>query len=173
MATVAGAAAGAVPPSRPRVVLDTNVCLDLFVFGDVRCAHLHAALRAGAIEAVTCMECEAEWQAVLAYPQLALAPAARERANESFKVHVKPLPCGTPATAIRLPRCADPDDQKFLDLAARAGARWLFSRDRALLALHRRCLRVAGFSVITPEAWAGLDIEVAADAPQGLSAKPV
>ena len=30
----------------PRIVLDTNVCLDLFVFGDPRVAALRDALRA-------------------------------------------------------------------------------------------------------------------------------
>jgi putative PIN family toxin of toxin-antitoxin system len=155
----------------PRVVLDTNVCLDLFVFGDPRCARLDAALRAGAIEAVTCAACEDEWQAVLAYPQLALEQAVRARAVAAFGARVRRLPQARTATP-RLPRCADPDDQKFLELAAVAGARWLLSRDRALLALHRRCLRDGGFAVLTPQAWCASDVD--ADVPvQGLSAKPV
>src|SRR5690349_3535598 len=99
----------------PRVVLDTNVCLDLFVFGDPRCAPLDAALRSGAIEAVTCPACEDEWQAVLGYPQLALENAVRARAIATFDARVRQLP-ETQAATPRMPRCADPDDQKFLEL---------------------------------------------------------
>ena len=159
------------PGLPPRVVLDTNVCLDLFVFGDPRCAPLDAALRAGVIEAVTCPACEDEWQAVLGYPQLALEKAVRARALAAFGAQVRRLPEERTA-ASRLPRCVDPDDQKFLELAARAGARWLLSRDRALLALHRRCLRDGGFAVLTPQAWNSLDADAGAPV-QGLSAKPV
>ena len=35
--------------TRPRIVLDTNACLDLWVFGDPRAAGLLAALQAGAL----------------------------------------------------------------------------------------------------------------------------
>jgi putative PIN family toxin of toxin-antitoxin system len=140
-----------VTASAPRVVLDTNVCLDLFVFADPRCAVLRAALREGAVEAVTCAACEEEWHAVLHYPQLALDAAARARAVAAFDAVVSRLPQLPEAAG--LPRCADPDDQKFLALAARAGARWLLSRDRALLALGRRSLRLCGFAIVPPQAW--------------------
>ena len=137
----------------PRVVLDTNVCLDLFVFDDPRCARLGQALRLGVIEAVGCAACEAEWHAVLEYPQLALDPARRAQAAAAFHALVRPVPAGTALDGPRLPRCADPDDQKFLALAARTGARWLLSRDRALLVLHRRCLRESGFAILSPQQW--------------------
>ncbi|MCX7514628.1 putative toxin-antitoxin system toxin component, PIN family [Frateuria sp. STR12] len=165
--------------SPPRVVLDTNVCLDLFVFADPHCARLEQALRAGTVEAVTCTDCEQEWRAVLAYPQLALDEAARVRAMAAFEARVRRLR-PTAAGPARLPRCADPDDQKFLVLAARAGARWLLSRDSALLELHRRCLRHGGFGVLTPQAWIASAPDACVSAGrdagrpvQGLSAKPV
>jgi predicted nucleic acid-binding protein len=49
-------------------------------------------------------------------------------------------------------RCRDGDDQKFLDLAHFAGARWLISRDRALLDLAKRA-RHLGFEILTPALW--------------------
>jgi len=133
------------------VVLDTNVCLDLFVFADPRCADLASALASGAAEAVTTADCRDEWLAVLEYPQLALDTFVRERAVRAFDARVRTLP--TVCAAVALPRCADRDDQKFLALAAAAGARWLLSRDNALLKLGRRTLRDAGFAILTPEQW--------------------
>ena len=53
---------------------------------------------------------------------------------------------------LTLPRCSDPDDQKFVVLATQVGARWLVTRDRALLKLRRPMGRM-GVEVVTPEGW--------------------
>jgi predicted nucleic acid-binding protein len=52
-----------------------------------------------------------------------------------------------------LPRCSDPDDQKFIELAAAARAGALVSKDRAVLKLRRRC--APWFRVMTPAEAAG------------------
>jgi putative PIN family toxin of toxin-antitoxin system len=137
---------------RPRVVLDTNVCLDLFVFGDPRVATLRAALQSGDVVAVTDMGCREEWLRVLEYPQLRLDQAARVAAIAAFDAQVKLLPTAAVAEGV-LPRCADPDDQKFLHLAHACGARWLLSRDDALLVLARRTRRDGLFEILLPDAW--------------------
>ena len=49
-----------------------------------------------------------------------------------------------------LPRCSDVDDQKFLELAWHAQARWLVTKDKALLVLARRKLRPAPCRIATP-----------------------
>jgi predicted nucleic acid-binding protein len=49
-------------------------------------------------------------------------------------------------------RCTDPDDQMFVDLALEAGARWLVSRDRAVLRLARPALPL-GLAIVAPERW--------------------
>ncbi len=54
---------------------------------------------------------------------------------------------------VRLPRCADPDDQKFLELAQASAARWLVSKDNELLKLAPRCARDALFWIGLPQAW--------------------
>ncbi|HKR75016.1 MAG TPA: putative toxin-antitoxin system toxin component, PIN family [Rhodanobacter sp.] len=154
----------------PRLVLDTNVCLDLFVFGDAQCAALREALRTGAVEAVTDETCRAEWLAVLDYPQLALDAARREAAIAAFDVQLQLFPVAGRrgvASAPKLPRCRDPDDQRFLELAQACGAQWLLSRDRELLRLARRTRREHGFDIVTPKAWAEVYSAGAA------SAKPV
>lgn len=139
-----------------RIVIDTNVCLDLFVFDDPRCARLREALRAGDVAAVTDDACRDEWMRVLRYPGLRLDAAMREAAAARFDNtirHRASLP--THATGLpAVPRCRDPDDQKFLELAAGAGARWLLSRDEHLLALARRMKRDGRFEIATPQAWA-------------------
>ena len=43
---------GAAGTPVPRIVLDTNVCLDLFVFRDPLCSHLLSAMQRGAVQAV-------------------------------------------------------------------------------------------------------------------------
>jgi predicted nucleic acid-binding protein len=50
-----------------------------------------------------------------------------------------------------LPQCRDPDDQKFLTLAARARADCLVTRDRELLRLRRRS--AAWFQILPPGAF--------------------
>src|SRR3546814_10746690 len=64
-------------PSPPRVVLDTNGCLDIFLFGDAQSAGLHVAVQRGTIEAVTRADCRAEWLRVRHYPQLPVTDATR------------------------------------------------------------------------------------------------
>ena len=46
-----------IPAPAKRIVLDTNVCLDLFVFKDPRWDGLLAALESGAVEAITRADC--------------------------------------------------------------------------------------------------------------------
>jgi predicted nucleic acid-binding protein len=133
-----------------RIVLDTNVCLDLFVFADPACAALAAALDHGRLEAVTDTDCRAEWVRVLDYPALRLDAHRKARALAAFDAAQRSLLPGAPPPGIVLPRCRDPDDQKFLELAARCGTIALVSRDASLLQLSRRTLRVAGFVVVPP-----------------------
>ncbi|UOF16243.1 PIN domain-containing protein [Lysobacter capsici] len=140
----------------PRIVLDSNVCLDLFAFQAPDLAPLLEALHSGAIEAVTDTECRAEWQRVLTYPQLKLDPAARERSLLDYDRWLRVLAHDADAQTVALPRCADPDDQKFLELALAANARWLLTRDHALLVLGRRTARAGLFEILTARAWVAL-----------------
>lgn len=139
----------------PRIVLDTNACLDLWVFRDPRAAALLAALQDGAIEAVTNTDCRDEWLRVLHYPQLRLGDTKRMAHAAAYDALVRRLPDdGTPLVAdVALPRCADPDDQKFLQLALASGARWLISRDGDVLALGRRTRRDGLFEIVSPQGW--------------------
>ena len=141
-----------------RIVLDTNVCLDLFVFDDPRCARLRDALRDGDVIAVTDDACRDEWLRVLRYPELRLDEAMREAAEARFDATLQHCPSlllhesELPA----IPRCRDPDDQKFLELAVRVRARWLLTRDDHLLALAKRARRDGLFAILTPSEWCSM-----------------
>ncbi|MBS1169746.1 MAG: putative toxin-antitoxin system toxin component, family [Burkholderiaceae bacterium] len=134
-----------------RVVLDTNVCLDLFVFHDPRWTALLAALRAGEIEAVTNEHCRNEWLRVLDYQSLPLNDESKLRAATEFDALIaciEPVQKATP-----LPLCTDSDDQKFLELARDADAALLVTKDKALLKLARKTARAGMFAIIRPETW--------------------
>ena len=132
-----------------RVVLDTNAWLDWLVFDDPGIGALRAAVESGRAEAWIDADCDAELERVLAYPlgRFTLDAAARAACLERCRAVARRWAAGPSATA--LPRCRDPDDQKFLVLAAACGAQYLVTKDAALLELRRR----APFAIVAPEAF--------------------
>ena len=135
-------------------MLDTNAWLDLLLFEDPYVATLRAALHIGDVSAVVNAACRAEWLRVLQYPQLQLDQDRGTRLSQAFDAMACLLPDAAPVRGPELlPRCADPDDQKFVQLAFDSGARWLLSRDREVLALGRRTARAGWFEIVTPQAW--------------------
>src|SRR5689334_23063943 len=98
-----------------RLVIDTNVLLDLFVFRDPRWNGLLDALRSGAIHGVTREDCRQEWLHVLHYPHLPLDEQTRQAAVAECASLIEIINPG--ATSAPLPVCSDRDDQKFLELA--------------------------------------------------------
>lgn len=138
----------------PRVVLDTNVCLDAFVFADVHAQTLLRTLQHGAVHAVIDQACRDEWLRVIAYPQFALDIDRQRCATEQLDRCLRWLPVKERVTRdIALPLCKDTDDQKFLELAWAAQAQWLITKDKELLKLGRRTLRDAGFAILTLKEW--------------------
>jgi putative PIN family toxin of toxin-antitoxin system len=142
-----------VPPniSPKRIVIDTNVCLDLFVFQDPRWASLLAAIESGAVEAITRADCRAEYLFVLNYPHLPLDDSSRPESAARFDRYIKVVQ--PPESGVRLPVCTDRDDQKFLELARDAQADILITKDKALLKLAKRLAKAGMFKVIQPEKW--------------------
>jgi predicted nucleic acid-binding protein len=135
-----------------RIAIDTNVCLDLFVFHDPRWAALLSALKSGAVEAVTREDCRMEWRIVLGYSQLPLNDDTRIESSATFDSLIKCID-PAPRNEIRLPACSDPDDQKFLELSRDARVSTLITKDKALLKLARKTVKAGLFKIILPEAW--------------------
>lgn len=143
-----------IPNPPVRVVLDTNVMLDLFVFRDPRWRRLLEAMQGGAVEAVTRADCKMEWSLVLAYDHLKLDEARRaaiEAEAAALVTLLEAAPLAPPD--VKLPVCRDPDDQKFLELAQQAEAAVLISKDKALLKLARKAAKLGLFRILPPEAW--------------------
>ncbi len=138
----------------PVIVLDTNVCLDLFVFRDPRWAVLLEAMERATVHAITRSDCRAEWLAVLAYPKLKLDAAMQSACAERFDALIacKERPEVAPLRPL-LPNCSDGDDQKFLELAFDEKADLLISKDKAVLKLTRRNAKAGLFAILSPEAW--------------------
>jgi predicted nucleic acid-binding protein len=126
------------------LVIDTHWALDLWAFDDPRAAALRAAIAAGQVRWLACAAMRAELARVLAYPRIAAFLARRaaitgqpidvtaQQTLAAFDRHAQ-LQADPPAAS---PRCRDPDDQIFIDLAV-AHRAMLLSRDRAVLALAR------------------------------------
>ncbi len=129
----------------PSLVLDTNVVLDLLLFDDPAVRGLREALEAGHLRCVVSDATFDEWLRVLCYPEFALDPARQAALAADYRAlaEMTDAVCTT-----ALPRCRDPDDQKFLALAAAARAAALVSKDRAVLRLRRGC--APWFAIVTP-----------------------
>ena len=143
-----------------RLVLDTQVWLDWLVFDDPGAGPLREAYLTRRAEIVRDPACEAELARVLAYDlgRFSLdsaAQAARLAAFQKIALQFE----NKPAKSLRLPSCSDPDDQKFLELAAAAGADFLVTKDRALLECDGR----APFRIVTPALFAMLEAYRKAD----------
>ena len=100
---------------------------------------------AGRLRWLACPSMEKEWHQV--WPRSYLKPWQPDpMLTLTVFQHAtfvdEPPPCGL--------RCKDPDDQVFIDAAVVWQARWLVTRDRALLKLTRRARRW-GVEVLTPE----------------------
>lgn len=130
------------------IVLDTNVVLDWLLFRDPCCAVLAARIESRQLVWHATLPMREELAQVLPRPQLQAWDG--ERVLIGFDRWAQ-LRSAQPHAAA--PRCRDGDDQKFIDLACTLAARWLLTRDRALLDLARSARR-QGVDVLTPAEWA-------------------
>lgn len=136
-----------------RVVLDTNVWLDWLVFNGNEVTSLRAACADNSVQPVIDAPCLDELARVLAYPEFRLDAGGIDRRLADVRA-LSVAHSGSGATARgTLPRCADPDDQKFVELAQASGAHALLSRDKALLRLGRRTRSRCGFDILAPRDW--------------------
>ena len=137
-----------------KIVIDTNVVLDLLLFSDPATPPLQAALAAGELQWIATPVMREELARVLAYPHIVSRLAYYQRSAADV-LGVFDRQAQLVDIAPKAPmNCKDPDDQKFIDLAVAYGAR-LLSKDRAVLKLKKRLLATgvtAGPAYLAPVA---------------------
>ena len=140
-----------------RLVLDTNVWLDWLVFADAGVAPVRDAVARGAATVFISTACEAELARVLGYPLSGRALNAEAQAaalSQCRAIARATEDCSEPHAIAVLPRCDDPDDQMFLELARDCRADALITKDRDLLALATRKVKPLPFRILTPREFA-------------------
>ena len=134
-----------------RLVLDTNIVMDMLHFANRHTLPLHRQISAGKLQCFADSPCLAELERVTAYPEFKLDVAARQQLMERY--HQMLTVCeATGEENFVLPRCRDEDDQKFLILAARCHADLLITRDKLLLKLANHRHKPPAFNILTAEA---------------------
>ena len=128
-----------------KLVLDTNIVLDLWVFRDAAVGELHAAIASKEVTWVATPPMREELASVLSYEQLGVrmrtSNISAQQVLDSFDAHAV-IVDAPPASKHK---CRDPDDQKFVDLADAHDA-LLLSKDAQVLALRRKLAVAKHFS---------------------------
>jgi putative PIN family toxin of toxin-antitoxin system len=124
-----------------RVVLDTNIVLDLWLYNDPATPALLAALENKTVQWLATQVMRDELERVLAYTHIAQRLALAQRSAQDilvqFDTHAQLMPIAPKALFV----CKDTDDQKFIDLAAQHQAQ-LLSKDKAVLTMRNRMARL-------------------------------
>lgn len=124
-----------------RVVLDTNILLDLWLYQDPATPLLLQALKNQTVQWLATQVMRDELERVLAYNHIAQRLAVAQRSARDilahFDAHAQLMPLAPKAMFV----CKDGDDQKFIDLAAQHRTQ-LISKDKAVLTLRNRMARL-------------------------------
>ncbi len=124
---------------RRKVILDTNIVLDTFVFNDPAAQPLRHALESGTLQWIATAPMREELERVLAYPKitkrLAFYQLQADYVLAQFDARVRTVEVAAKAPVI----CKDPDDQKFIDLAV-AHQALVLSKDNAVLCMKKKLL---------------------------------
>jgi len=124
-----------------RVVLDTNIVLDLWLYKDPATPALQEALTNKTVQWLTTQVMRDELERVLAYThivkRLAFSQLTAQDILVQFDAHAQLVPIAPKAMFV----CKDGDDQKFIDLAAEHQTQ-LISKDKAVLTMRNRMARL-------------------------------
>ena len=135
----------------PRLVFDTNVVMDLFHFKAPPLVPLMAAIESGTVVCLANDQTLAELMRVTGYKQFKLDATEQQRLFDAYRTYLTLVTQSVPPDAPRLPKCRDPDDQMFLELALAGHADLLISRDNLVLKLAKARQRPCPFGILPPE----------------------
>ena len=138
---MSGALSAGVTAAPVRVVLDTNIVLDLWLYKDPATPALQEALTNKTVQWLTTQVMRDELERVLAYThivkRLAFSQLTAQDILVQFDAHAQLVPIAPKAMFV----CKDGDDQKFIDLAAEHQTQ-LISKDKAVLTMRNRMARL-------------------------------
>lgn len=120
-------------------VVDTNIVLDLFVFGDAQAVGLREGLQSGTFTWIATTSMREELARVLAYPKIVARMQFYQRSATEVLQHMDAMARWVDVAPKASVSCKDPDDQKFIDLAVAHQAH-LLSKDQAVLCMQKRLL---------------------------------
>lgn len=115
------------------VVCDTNLILDWFYWKNPQETPLLYQLKDSQLVCVRCEQTLLELADVIRRPQFSLTLSQQEKILQQWGELSRPVSITRNSPIL----CRDPNDQKFLDLAFSAKARFLLTKDKDLL----RCAR--------------------------------
>lgn len=125
-------------------MLDTAVVVSALLFGTGKLSFVRNAWTTGRLVPLVSRDTTTELLRVLGYPKFDLGPDEMETVLSAYLPFVEAVE--VKGDLRRLPRCSDPDDQMFIELAHVGEAEALVSGDRALLAMRRDVT----FDVLSP-----------------------
>lgn len=128
-----------------RVVLDTNTVLSALLFPHGRLTWMREMWMSGRILPLVNRDTARELIDALAYPKFKLDETGIRTLLGVYLPFSETVDMRD-GTGVDVPVCSDPDDQKFVHLAAGGRAEVLVSGDRAVLALAG----TATFAIETP-----------------------
>jgi len=142
----------AASPKRVDVVLDTNALLDWLIFQSPSCFAFGNAVESGSVRLLTSPSLRGELRHVLArgvVNRWTTDFSSLWAILDRYTIELPDPPMGHGSLSLR---CTDPDDQKFIDFAIAHQAKWLLTRDCAVLKLRKKALAF-GLLIASPDAW--------------------
>lgn len=133
-----------------RVVLDTNVVISSLLFRSGRLSQLRHSWQDKRFVAVVCHQTMTELVRVLGYKKFKLSQADANNILALYMPYVEAHTLKSSANIVHVPRCRDPKDQIFLDLADSAMVDYLVTGDEDLLVLNDPLQKKTAFKICTP-----------------------
>lgn len=139
-----------------RFIFDTNIWLDWFVFeqaddSPMMCLKAFFVARPDVLVWMNAAMWD-EWTDVLARKRFDVPPERQASILVATREMVEMLPNLPPPPSFTRIRCADVDDQVFIDTALAQRVEVLLSKDKHLLRLAKRA-KTQGVTIATPEQW--------------------
>lgn len=127
--------------SPQKIVIDTNIALDVLLFAAPDAQPLQAALQTQQLQWLATPRMREELLRVLAYPHIALRMQFYQHTTEHIMQQFDALATVVEAAPRCIYACKDPDDQCFIDLAVAHDA-LLLSKDAQVLKLRKRLAKL-------------------------------